>query len=90
MVDAVERVELEQKEGDNSYISVVQTVKLIPVTFSGNPKEFIEGVEAAHEIVHPRKHALLLKFVESEVAGEAKDKLSARGDRPTLENVKAT
>jgi len=92
MVDAEERVEVDRVEGDDNYISVVQAIKLIPVIFNGNPKElrsFIEGVEAAHEVVHPRKHALLLKFIESKITGEAKDKLLARGDRQNWENVRA-
>ena len=79
------------RRGDN-YISVVQAVKLIPAIFSGNPKKlrsFIEGVEAGHEVVHPRKHALLLKFIESKITGEVKDKLLERGDRHNWENVKA-
>ena len=83
MADAEERTDIEQEEDDDNYISVVQAVKLIPTTFSGNPKElrsFI-GVEAAHEVVHPRKHALLLKFIESKITGEAKDKPLSRGDR---------
>jgi hypothetical protein len=50
------------------FISVVQAVKLIPRNFEGDSKqlrEFCQGVEAAIQVVHPTKHPLLLKFVES-------------------------
>jgi hypothetical protein len=45
-------------EEENELISVVQAVKLIPRSFDGNPKylrEFCGGVEAARQIVHPKK-----------------------------------
>jgi hypothetical protein len=70
-------------DDENEYISVVQAVKLIPNSFDGNPKqlrEFCEGVEAARLVVHPTKHPLLLKFIESKITGEDKDRL-----RRTLE-----
>ena len=63
---------------EDQYISVAQAVKLIPLNFNGNPKElraFIEGVEAAVEVVHPAKQALLLKFIESKITTDAKDKI---------------
>jgi hypothetical protein len=66
---------------DNDFISVVQAVKLIPKNFEGNPKqlrEFCQGVEAAIQVVHPTKHPLLLKFIESKITCEAKDRLLAR------------
>jgi hypothetical protein len=68
-------------EEENEYVSVVQAIKLIPKSFDGNPKclrEFCEGVEAARQVVHPTKHPLLLKFIESKITGEAKDRLLAR------------
>ena len=74
------------------YITVVQAVKLISTTFSGNPKqlrEFIEGVEAARQVVHPSQHPLLLKFIESKITGEAKDRLLARSERNTWEQIKS-
>jgi hypothetical protein len=43
-------------EEENDYISVVRAVKLISITFDGNPRklrEFCEGVEAARQVVHP-------------------------------------
>ena len=79
-------------EDENEYISVVQAVKLIPKSFDGNPKclrEFCEGVEAARQVVHPTKYPLLLKFIESKITGEAKDRLLARAERNTWEQVKA-
>jgi hypothetical protein len=79
-------------ENENEYISVVQAIKLIAKSFDGNPKslrEFCEGVEAARQVVHPTKHPLLLKFIESKITGEAKDRLLARSERDTWEKVKA-
>jgi hypothetical protein len=79
-------------EVDDDYISVVQAVKLIPKNFDGNPKllrEFCEGVESARLVVHPEKHPLLLKFIESKITGEAKSRLLAREGRHTWEQVKA-
>lgn len=80
--------------GDNeeNYISVIQAVKLISRNFDGNPRhlrEFIEGVEAATEVVHPNKRSLLLKFIESKITGNAKDRLLARTQRETWEQVRA-
>lgn len=52
-------------------------------------REFCEGVEAARQVVHPTKHPLLLKFIESKITGEAKDRLLARTERNTWEQIKA-
>jgi hypothetical protein len=79
-------------EEGNEFISVVQAVKLISKTFDGNPKhlrEFCEGVEAARQVVHPTKQPLLLKFIESKITGEAKDRLLARTERNSWEQIKA-
>jgi hypothetical protein len=76
---------------ETEYISVVQAVKLIPRNFDGNPKhlrEFCEGVESARQVVNPTKYPLLLKFVESKITGEAKDRLLARRERNTWEQIK--
>ena len=59
---------------------------MIPSNFSGNPKELRAFID---EVVHPRKHILLLKFIESKIVGESKDKLLARIDRNIWEKVKA-
>jgi hypothetical protein len=77
-------------EGETEYISVVQAVKLIQRNFDGNPKylrEFCEGVESARQVVHPTKYPLLLKFIESKITGEAKDKLLLRTERNSWEQV---
>jgi hypothetical protein len=71
---------------------VVQAVKLIPKSYYGNPKclrEFCEGVETARQVVHPSKKPMILKFIESKITGEAKDRLLARAERRTLEQIKA-
>jgi hypothetical protein len=68
-------------DDETEYISVVQAVKLNAKNFYGNLKElheFCEGVESARQVVHPTKYPLLLKFVESKITGEAKDRLLAR------------
>jgi hypothetical protein len=79
-------------EGETEYISVVQAVKLIHRDFDGNPKhlrEFCEGMESARQVVHPTKYPLLLKFIESKITGEAKDRLLVRTERNSWEQVKA-
>jgi hypothetical protein len=79
-------------EDENEFISVVQAVKLIPRNFDGNPKqlrEFREAVESARQVVHPTKHPLLLKFIESKITGEAKDRLLARSERNTWPQIKS-
>ena len=81
----------ENHEEEGAYISVTQAVKLIPRPFEGNPKqlrEFIEGVESALEVIHPVKQELLLKFVVAKIQGEAKDKLLARVERNTWNQIK--
>jgi hypothetical protein len=77
---------------ENDYISVVQAVQLISKTFDMNPKylcEFCEGVEAARQIMHLAKHPLLLKFIDSKITGEAKDRVLPRTERNTREEVRA-
>jgi hypothetical protein len=77
---------------ENEYVSVAQAVKLISKSFDGNPwhlREFCEGVESAIQVVHPSKQALLLKFIESKITGEAKTRLLVRTERNTWEQVKA-
>jgi hypothetical protein len=79
-------------EPENEYVSVVQAIKLVPKSFDRNPKylrEFCEGIEAARQVVHPTKQPLLLKFTESKITGEAKDRLLARAERNTWAQVKA-
>jgi hypothetical protein len=56
-------------------------MKLIPHPFDGNKKrlrEFIENVDMAFELVHPRKHDTLLKFVKTKITGDARSKLIIR------------
>jgi hypothetical protein len=71
---------------------VVQAVKLISTTFDCDQRhlrEFCEGVEAAGQVVHHAKQPLLLKFIESKITGEAKDRLLARTERNTWEQIRA-
>jgi DNA-directed RNA polymerase subunit L len=75
-------------DDDSEYISVVQAVELISITLNGNPKQFCEGVEAARQVVHPSQHPLLLNFIKSKITGEAKDRLLARSERHTWEQIK--
>jgi hypothetical protein len=78
-------------DGDSEYISVLQAVKLISITFNGNLKhlhEFCEGVVAVRQVIHLLQHPLLLKFIESKITGEAKDRLLARTERHTWEHIK--
>ncbi|KAJ4425611.1 hypothetical protein ANN_27807 [Periplaneta americana] len=80
------------EDESNDFVSVAQAIKLIPKPFDGNPKflrEFCEAVESAREVVAPAKQQLLLKFVESKITGEAKDRLLARTARNSWAEVKA-
>ncbi|PNF16929.1 hypothetical protein B7P43_G03694 [Cryptotermes secundus] len=72
------------------YISVVQAVKLISRTFEGNPKhlrEFCEGVEAARQVVHPLHQPLLLKFIESKIAGENEVTVGDSYPLPNIQDI---
>ena len=65
----------------NRYISVPKAMQLIPKQFTGNPvelREFIQNVEAAHEVAEPANYSLLVKFVCAKIAGQATTKLLAR------------
>jgi hypothetical protein len=78
-------------EEEIDYISVVQAVKVIPRNVDGNPKqlrEFCESVESARQVVYPTKKPLLLKFIESKITREAKDRLLPRTERDTWAQVK--
>jgi hypothetical protein len=56
-------------------------MKLITHPFDGDKKrsrEFVENVDVAFELVNPRKHDILLKFVKTKVTGDARSKLIVR------------
>lgn len=81
----------EQEGSEGDFISVVQAVHLIPQNFDGNPKNlraFIEGADAACQVTRPSKHPLLVKFIESKITGDAKDRLLARTERHTWAQIK--
>lgn len=66
---------------ETHYCSVAEAMKLITHPFDGDKKrlrEFIENVDVAFEIVHPRKHEVLLKFVKTKITGDARSKLLVR------------
>jgi hypothetical protein len=63
------------------YCSVAEAMKLITHPFDGDMrkfKEFIENVDVAFELVDPRKHEVLLKFVKAKITGGARSKLMVR------------
>jgi hypothetical protein len=76
------------EEEESEYISVLQAIKLIARNFDGDSKEFCEGVESARQVVHPNNYPLLLKFVESKITGEAKNRLLARSERNSWEQIR--
>jgi len=41
-------------------------------------REFIENVDVAFEFVHPNKYDILLKFVKTNITGDARSKLIVR------------
>jgi hypothetical protein len=56
-------------------------MKLITHPFDGDKKrlrEFLENVDVAFELVSPRKHEILLKFVKTKITGDARSKLIVR------------
>jgi hypothetical protein len=53
-------------------------MKLITHSFDGDKKrlrEFIENVDVAFELAHPKEHDILLKFVKTKITGDARSKL---------------
>jgi hypothetical protein len=74
------------------FITVPHAIQLIPKAFEGKPaelREFIQNVESTYEVVDPRDHDLLFKFVCAKVVGEAKTKLLTRTHLDDWEQVKA-
>jgi hypothetical protein len=66
---------------ETHYCSVAEAMKLITHSFDGDKKrlrEFIENIDVASELVHPRKHDILLKCVKTEITGDASSKLLVR------------
>jgi hypothetical protein len=56
------------------YCSGTEVMKLITHQIDGNKKrlkEFIENVDVAFELVDPRKHEVLLKFVKANLTGNS-------------------
>jgi hypothetical protein len=56
------------------YSSVTEAMKLISHPLDGDKKRlkgFIENVDVAFELVDPRKHEVLLKFVKAKIMGDA-------------------
>jgi hypothetical protein len=54
---------------ETHYCSVAEAMKLITHPFDGDKKrlrEFIENADSAFELVHPRKHEILLKFIDED------------------------
>jgi hypothetical protein len=63
------------------YCSIAEAMKLVIHPFDGDKKklrEFIENVDIAFELVDPRNHDVLLKFVKAKITGEARSKLMVR------------
>jgi len=56
-------------------------MKLITHPFDGDKKrlrEFIQNVDVAFELVHPKKHEISLKFVRTKITGDAGSNLIVR------------
>jgi hypothetical protein len=63
------------------HCSVTEAMKLIPQPFDGDKRklrEFIENVDVAFDLIHPRKHEVFLKFVKTKITGDARSKLMVR------------
>jgi hypothetical protein len=62
-------------------VSVDTAMKLLKITFSGNPnelQEFIDNVENGFSLLDPVDHAIFLKFVLAHIKGDAKTVLNYR------------
>jgi hypothetical protein len=60
---------------------VAEAMKLITHPFDGDKRksrEFIENVDVTFELVHPSKHQIVLKFVNTKITGDAGLKLIVR------------
>jgi len=76
---------------ETHYCSVAEAMKLITHPFDEHKKklrEFIEKVDVAFELVHRRKHDILLKFVKTKIIGDARSKVIERNLTHTWALVK--
>ena len=68
MVDAeVDRVEIEQGEGDDNYIPVIEAVKSVPILYDRHDRQCTTsgtGIMRVSQLVHPDKLPLFLKLIE--------------------------
>jgi hypothetical protein len=64
------------------YCSVTEALRLITQLFDGykKVKEFVGNEDVSFELVDPRNHEVLLKFVKVKTTGDARSKL--KGERP--------
>ena len=83
------------ESSESSYVthhcSVTEAMKLISHPFDGDKRKlrgFIENVDVAFELVHPRKHEVFLKFVKTKITGDARSKLMVRESTHTWALVK--
>lgn len=76
---------------EGAYCCISEAMKLIKQPFDGDKrklKEFIDNVSTAFELVRPKQHDLLLKFVKTKITWEARSKLLVRDLTWTWRNVK--
>jgi hypothetical protein len=69
-----------------------EAMKLITHPFDGDKRglrEFIENVDVVFELLNPRQHDVLLKFVKAKITGDARSKLLVRDLTHSLGLVKA-
>ena len=52
-------------------------------------REIIENVEVVFELVDPRKHDIILKFLKTTITGDARSKLMVRDLTHSWELVRA-
>jgi hypothetical protein len=82
MAEADNSSEISSADGDSThYCSISEAMKLVTHPFDGDKRklrEFIENVDVVFELVNPRQHDVLLKFVKAKITGDARSKLLVR------------
>jgi hypothetical protein len=92
MAEADSSSEISSAAGDYALLQYSRGHELVTHPFDGDKRklrEFIENVDVVFELVNPRQHDVLLKFVEAKITGDARLKLLVRDLTHTWGLVKA-
>jgi hypothetical protein len=93
MAEADNSSKISSADGDSThYCSISEAMKLVTHPFDGDKRklrEFIENVDVVFELVNPRQHDALLKFVKAKITVDARSELLVRALTHTWGLVKA-